>query len=113
MMSRGGLLRMSVQPQSVKPRGVSRMLRWSIVAILFIVVIHFSSLYNSQEEVVENTTLNVPGKKWRTDWLCDRFNWVPDWLRDKLGAWLTVLGASLLYQITQIATSFLQKKLRE
>ena len=60
---RGGLLRMSVQPQSVKPRGVSRMLRWSIVAILFIVVIHFSSLYNSQEEVVENTTLNVPGKK--------------------------------------------------
>ncbi|KAJ7391847.1 hypothetical protein OS493_016137 [Desmophyllum pertusum] len=53
---------MSVQPQSVKPRGVSRMLRWSIVAILFIVVIHFSSLYNSQEEVVENTTLNVPAK---------------------------------------------------
>lgn len=63
MMSRGGLLRVSAQPQSVKPRGVSRMLRWSIVAILFIVVIHFSSLYNSQEEVVENTTLNVPGKK--------------------------------------------------
>ena len=83
MMSRDDLLRLSVEPQSIKSCGVLPMFRWSIVAILFVVVIHFSSLYNSQEELVEKTTLKVPGKKGRTDWLCDNLtDNVTYWVRD-------------------------------